>query len=216
MLHEPATTLTDYLLMVECAAFAALLARRGSPGFLRAAFVVLFASVSVASLTGGTVHGFFPDVTSAGSRLLWPSTLLAIGVTAAAMLAIAAYLALGKTRGRQAAWLAGASWTAYVLVVLLVSREFYVAIAAYLPAMLLFMAALTGRWLRRRTPGISAGLAGMLLALVGAAGQQAHIGLHPLYFDHNAVYHVVQAVALYLLYRCGLELIEGGDERTAW
>lgn len=211
MLREPATTLTDYLLMVECAAFAALLARRASGGFLRAAFVVLFASVALASFTGGTVHGFFPEVSSAGNRLLWPLTLLAIGVTAAAMLAIAAHLGLGRARGPMAAWLAGALWVAYALVVVRGNREFYVAIAAYLPAMLLFMAVLARRWLQRRTPGVSAGLAGMLLALFGAVGQQAGIGLHPVYFDHNTVYHLVQAVALYLLYRCGIELIGAPD-----
>jgi sugar phosphate permease len=162
------------------------------------------------------VHGFFPDVSSAGNRLLWSLTLLAIGVTAAVMLALAAHLALGRARGRRAASLTGALWVAYALVVVSGYREFYVAIAAYLPAMLLLMAALAKRWLQRRTLGVSAGLAGMLLALVGAAGQQAGIGLHPVYFDHNAVYHVVQAFALYLLYRCGIELIDTGDGAQTW
>jgi hypothetical protein len=31
--------------------------------------------------------------------------------------------------------------------------------------------------------------------------QQARISLHPEHFDHNAVYHVLQGVALVLLYR---------------
>jgi hypothetical protein len=30
--------------------------------------------------------------------------------------------------------------------------------------------------------------------------QQAGVSIHPVYFDHNAVYHVVQAVAVVLLY----------------
>ena len=30
--------------------------------------------------------------------------------------------------------------------------------------------------------------------------QQLEIALHPVYFDHNAVYHVVQAAALVLLF----------------
>jgi hypothetical protein len=30
--------------------------------------------------------------------------------------------------------------------------------------------------------------------------QQAGVAVHPVYFDHNAVYHLVQAVALVLLY----------------
>jgi hypothetical protein len=43
---------------------------------------------------------------------------------------------------------------------------------------------------------------------LGAAGQQAGVALHPVHFDHNAVYHVVQAVALYLLYRTASEVGE--------
>jgi hypothetical protein len=40
-----------------------------------------------------------------------------------------------------------------------------------------------------------------VLVSVAAAGlQQAGIGIHPAYFDHNAVYHVLQGIALVLLY----------------
>src|SRR5438552_19210437 len=31
--------------------------------------------------------------------------------------------------------------------------------------------------------------------------QQANVSIHPVYFDHNAVYHVLQGIALVLLYR---------------
>jgi hypothetical protein len=30
--------------------------------------------------------------------------------------------------------------------------------------------------------------------------QQARVAVHPVYFDYNAVYHVVQAIALVFLY----------------
>jgi hypothetical protein len=42
--------------------------------------------------------------------------------------------------------------------------------------------------------------AAFVCSAVAAVLQQAQVSLHPVYFDHNAVYHVVQAVAVVLLY----------------
>ncbi len=41
---------------------------------------------------------------------------------------------------------------------------------------------------------------GLALSVGAALLQQLEVALHPVYFDHNAVYHVVQACALVLLY----------------
>jgi len=97
-LHEPATTLTDYLLAIECVAFAVALARDPAAGAVRRWFVVLFASAAAASFAGGSVHGFFPDPQSAVGRSMWLITMLSIGLTAAAMAAIAGYEAFGEKR----------------------------------------------------------------------------------------------------------------------
>ena len=40
----------------------------------------------------------------------------------------------------------------------------------------------------------------MVLTLVAAVVQQRKISLHPVYFNHNAFYHAIQAVALVLIY----------------
>jgi hypothetical protein len=53
---------------------------------------------------------------------------------------------------------------------------------------------------RNRSPAAAAGLSGMVLTLVAAAVQQRGIALHPVYFNHNALYHAIQAVALWLIY----------------
>jgi hypothetical protein len=201
--NEPATTLTDYLLAAECAAFAIALARVRAPSLVRSAFVTLFASASLAALVGGTVHGFFPQ-DGAASRSLWLITLLSIGVTAAAMLTLAARLVLDSAPARDIVVAAALLWLAYAGIVLFISRDFVVAIAAYLPAALVLMIVLARDWLRDRGAGAAAGMGGVLLALLGAAGQQAGLGVHPQHFDHNAVYHVVQMAALYLLFRCAM------------
>jgi hypothetical protein len=42
--------------------------------------------------------------------------------------------------------------------------------------------------------------AGLIMSAGAAVLQQAKVSLHPDYFDHNAVYHVVQGIALVVLY----------------
>lgn len=207
-LHEPATTLTDYLLAVECAWFVGALARRLTPGFMRSAFLVLFSSVAAASLFGGTVHGFFPDAESTTSRVLWTATMLAIGITAAAMFAVGTRLGFGAETTRKLTPVLTAGLAAYAGVTLFVSQGFVVAITAYLAAAFFLLAVFLGDWLRRRSPGAAAGILGIVLTLLAALAQQSGVALHPVHFDHNAVYHLIQAVALYLLFRSALEIGE--------
>ena len=88
---EPDVTLTDYALAVECLIFAVILHRKKSR-YVRLGrwFTLFFASVCAASLFGGTVHGFFLDADSLGHAVLWPTSLLAIGLTAMTAWAIGA------------------------------------------------------------------------------------------------------------------------------
>ncbi|MCH7824502.1 MAG: hypothetical protein IH849_06830 [Acidobacteria bacterium] len=201
MLHEPAVALTDYLLAVECGVFAALLARRGAD----AAWTVVFAATSAASLLGGTVHGFFPpDAEGPAIRTLWVITMLCVGVIAAALVRAGAGVGWGRERARRLNPGLGMALIGYGGVVVFVSREFVVAIAAYLPAALFMMFVFARNGWRGRPAGVVPALSGIAMTIVGAAAQSASIGLHPVYFDHNALYHVVQAVALYLLFRAAL------------
>ena len=77
---EPDVTLTDYVLAVECAILAWCLNRvDGSNEALRKAFILFFAAIGFAAMTGGSVHGFFPDERTTGYAVLWSLTLIAIG-----------------------------------------------------------------------------------------------------------------------------------------
>jgi hypothetical protein len=44
------------------------------------------------------------------------------------------------------------------------------------------------------------GVTGLALTFVAAAVQQLRIAIHPVYFNHNALYHVIQAGALLLIF----------------
>jgi uncharacterized protein DUF6962 len=80
-----------------------------------------------------------------------------------------------------------------------VDESFTTIVRFYVPALLLFLAAATARALRSGGGWTLIAL-GLTLSAVAALLQQLEIALHPVYFDHNAVYHLVQAAALVLLY----------------
>ena len=44
------------------------------------------------------------------------------------------------------------------------------------------------------------GATGIVLTFVASSMQAAGLAIHPVYFDHNALYHVIQGVGLYLIF----------------
>lgn len=76
---DPAVTLTDYGLAIECSLIVWLLLRTSaSDETLRLWLIVFFAAAGAASFLGGTVHGFFKAADSRGRGILWPATLISI------------------------------------------------------------------------------------------------------------------------------------------
>ena len=191
-MKEPDVTLTDYALALECAVFCVLLIRGGPwTQSLRRWWTFFFASVGTAALIGGTVHGFLP-----GNAVLWTATLLTLGAASLAAWMIGAHL-LGLPAVRRAAI---ALLVIYVGVVLFVRQEFFVAIAMYLPSTLFLLVAMVQVHRVTREHAVAIGIWGLALTFVAAAVQQLKVGLHPVYFNHNALYHLIQFVALWLLF----------------
>ena len=198
---EPAVTLTDYALAVESAVFVIALSRLNSRDKeLCLWFVVFFASIGAASILEGTVHGFFLPALSQGRRILWPATILAILITSLAAWNIGAVLHLSERRAVLVRRLAIAQLVIFSLFVLFVSSKFYVGIIAYLPSTLFLLFTFITAYRRRADAGVRWGVAGLALTLVAAAVQQLHVGIHPIYFDHNALYHVIQGAELGMIF----------------
>lgn len=202
-MNAPDVTLTDYALAVLCATFALWLARGGDRDGLRPWFVLFFAGAGAASLLGGVFHGHFEDPYAAPGLQLWAGTMLAIGTAAFAGEGAAARLVLAPRAARWITCAAAAKLALYFLYVLAEPRAFRAAVLDYLPALLFLLAALAAARARPGAPRAAGGLAVMLGA---AAIQQARIAPHPLYLDHNALYHVVQAAGFALLYSGAREL----------
>ncbi len=169
---EPDVTLTDVGLAIECGIFALLIARRWPPATpLSLWFAVFFASIGVAALAGAAVHGrFLPDSTSTQ----WLVPLVALGVTALAAWCITAALLGEGTTARWLAQLAAVEFFVYCGVVLFVTRSFTIAIVNYITA--------------------------LALMFVGSVVQFRRVAVHPVYFNHNALYHTIEAIALLFMF----------------
>lgn len=211
MLTEPDVTLTDYGLALECAALASLLYRVGTrrPG-LRCWFAVFFGSIGVAALAGGTVHGFFLDAGTVGQAILWPTSLLAVGFAALAAWSIGARMLFSPGVARGLSMAAAAEFAGYCAVVLVVARTFVVAVVNYVPAATFLFIAFAVVYARERAGALLAAVAGLGLSFAAAGVQQGRLALHPVYFNHNALYHLIQAVALLLIFRGARWLLEAG------
>jgi hypothetical protein len=194
---DPDVTLTDYALAIECGLFVYLLCKaEATGGSLRLGFCVFYAGMGAASLLGGTLHGFAADPDTAVYRLLWTSTLIALGVTTLAGWFLGSRVLFSNRGTLVVMSVASPGFVAYSICTMFFSQEFLVAIVNYLPSALFALTAFTAVALRDGEAPAWLGVVGMVMIFVGAAVQQAGIGLHPEYFDHNAVYHVIQGLAI--------------------
>jgi len=208
MITEPDVTLTDFLLAAECFLFVFLLLKYGKQSrALRVWFVFFFAATGLSALFGGLVHGFFLDEASIGYQTLWPATIIGLGVAALSGWLIGAHLLLNPKHIRTLGMVAGVSFAFYCAVVLSYSQTFGVAVAYYLPAALFMLGAFILVYRHTGHNRSLSAIVGFILSFIAAGVQQGKIGLHPIYFNHNAFYHLIQAVALFLIFRAALWLV---------
>jgi hypothetical protein len=201
-------SLTDYGLTAECAYFTYVFAtfHAGHP-LAAVEWMWFFASIGLAAATGGTVHAFYAEKRSTGYRLLWPLTLILIGVTACSGTWIAARLLFSGEAFNRITAAAVAVLLLYTAVVLFVRQDYMIAVLNYLPALsLLGVALLIEGW--RAGAHVPLGAMGVALMFFAAAAHRAKLKFHSRYFDHNAVYHVLQAMALWMIFVAGRHAIQ--------
>jgi len=199
-LTEPDVALTDYLLALEAAVFALLVWNGGHSENLRVPYTIFFGATAMAAAAGGTVHGFFAGATTTAGVALWRLTLVALGVTALAAWMIGAQMLLPAGPARVVQFAAAAVAAIYTIIVVAVDDRFWIAIVHYLPPTFVMLAGFAVAAARTRSGSAFGGLLGMVLTIVAAVVQQRRIALHPKYFNHNALYHAIQAIALGLIY----------------
>jgi hypothetical protein len=207
-LAEPMTLATDYALALLGWWLGLRLRRSGSgPGDPRRTWGAVFWAMSAAALLGGTSHGFAPYFNESAGVILWNATMVAIGVASgflfqAAVETVARPGAASLRLRRAAGWLVAAEVVAYSLWVCFVDNDFGTAVVQYGTAMSLVLVLHLVLAVRRR-PGAWWIVGGVVVSFLGAWIQQAGIAPHPS-FNHNDLYHVVQMVGLWGLFRGAL------------
>jgi hypothetical protein len=198
-IHEPDVVFTDLALAALGAWFGWRL-WTGRRRTLSKAGAILMAGLGSAAFWGAVFHAFFPSETATTAGFIaWIPVSLSIVVAAAAMLDMALRILLpGMAHGLRRVLLAAYA-TGFTTVVLLVDESFSSIVRFYVPALLLFLAG-AGLQAARSAAGWTLIVAGLLVSVGAALMQQAQVSLHPEYFDHNAVYHVLQSVALMILF----------------
>jgi hypothetical protein len=212
---EPGVTLTDYGLTLLCLVLGTLIWKKTERGLFRAGFAAFFISLTFASASGGTVHGFFSNPQTLGYRILWPLTLISIGIAAFSIWCIAASMLFEERRAQLICKIMLGIFIIYGIAVLAFIRDYLIAIIHYLPATMALLAAFLKRYSKYHEKELFSGIMGIVMTFVAAGIQQAGIGFHPVYFDHNAFYHVVQAVGLYLIYVCARHLASSGHNLSS-
>jgi hypothetical protein len=181
--QEPTTLATDYMLCIAAAFFAARLWR------VHRMWALAFAFTSAASLFGGTYHGFAPVLSALAEIVLWKATVLSVGLASCFLMAGASRRLIAFAVVKFVVY---ASW-------MIVHDDFSWVILDYGITLVI-----VGIALRRNGWVLSSIAVSVLAALV----QQSGLTLHR-HFNHNDLYHVIQLVALWLLYRGGLAARQG-------
>ena len=192
------TLATDYALGLLAASLSIRMRRRGAASG-RSYWVAALAAAAAAALLGGTYHGFLPWLDTRIATVLWKATLLSIGCAAygASMATIRIHL---SEPARRVCRIVAAVQLALYSVGAMLTDAFLLAIVNYSIAFGFVLAVHARAWLRWRDLPAAWVIAGVGVSFLAAGIQAAGIAPHP-HFNHNDLYHVVQMVGTWMLYR---------------
>jgi uncharacterized protein DUF6962 len=200
-LNDPDVVLTDVGLAALGAYLGWRLWRASGGVMLRRAGAVLMAALASAALWGAVFHGFFPAGTATpAGRLAWMPVSLSIVLASATMLNLALRILTRSLSARLRHYVVLAYAGSFAGIVILVDDSYTSIVYFYLPALCLLLVAAGRQLIRQRGGGWTLVTSGLLVSAGAAVLQQLRVSIHPVYFDHNALYHVVQGIALVLLY----------------
>jgi hypothetical protein len=197
---------TDYVLVALCAVFAWRLWKvgKGTAQASLCSWAAGFACFGLASLAGGTFHGFSMLFSEAALQELWKLTVYAIGLASFFLLTGTFCACIPPSMRRFALLIPYVQLIVYVMW-MAIHDDFQFAIYDYAVTNLGILAlqlhaGITGR--AKSAPWL---VGGVLVSFLAAAVQVSGMSFHQ-HFNHNDLYHVVQMVGMFLFYRGALVL----------
>ena len=200
-IHDADVVYTDLALALLGAFLAWRFWRRWGRGYLTRAGSTIMAALASAAFFGAVFHAFFPaNTTTRTAFLAWVPVSLSILAVATTLLSLGLRILVPRLSAGVRRAIVVAYATGFAAVVLFVDQSYETIVRFYAPTLVLFLIAALREATRRAGPGWWPLALSFGLSIVAAVLQQARIALHPVYFDHNALYHVLQGIALVLLY----------------
>lgn len=196
--------LTDYVLAAVCVVVAFKLLWRKPAELPVRLWGIAFVFVALSALTGGTWHGFGPDVDQQTRTILWKSTVYAAGVFD---LLIVAGSILATVGGRVRTWLLAAVSVMFLIyVVWMAGHGDFLYVVLDSAGTMILLLILHGYAARVRADSASPWvIAAVLISALAATVQASGFALGA-YLNHNDLYHLIQVVAMLLFYQGGKRL----------
>jgi hypothetical protein len=210
-ISEPMTMFTDYLVTLLAASLGIHLIIEGRARSVRSEVLWgwAFMATALGALAGGTSHGFVELLGDEGWQILWKVTVYAIGAASFLLLAGALVAAVSGPWRRLLLLVALMKLVGY-LWWMASHDDFRFVINDYGSSMVVVLLLQIWQWWARRAPTAPWVVAGILVSSVASFIQQSGFSLHQ-HFNHNDIFHVIQMLSLWLLYRGGRLLDDAGD-----
>jgi len=159
----------------------------------------VFGLLAFAAALGAVVHGL--EMSQATSDVLWHPLFLSLGLVVGLFVVAAIYDWKGRTASRRLLPVMLLTGVAFFVLTRIVTGTFLVFVAYEAVAMVFAFVLYTGLAMGKRLEGAGTIAAAIVLNIVAAAIQATGsvtvtIGVP---FDHNGLFHVVQAVAVVVL-----------------
>ncbi|MFH1853153.1 MAG: hypothetical protein ABIA75_12500 [Candidatus Neomarinimicrobiota bacterium] len=210
LIYEPMTVFTDLVLAGMTAWFAWEIGAWYWERLMNLHwhFSRAFWMLALGALLGALSHGISPHLSPGFRTLLWKLTTFSIGFAAFFLLMSAFYHAFPFATVQMLRWLAGALLLAYLLFVWRDDR-FINVIKFYGPTMIFILLVMSYSYIAKGAAGSGWMIAGIVVSFAAAGVQMSGFTLHK-HFNHNDIYHVIQMLGIYLMFRGGLLLNDFG------
>ena len=202
-LYEPTTAITDYIIFILGIIFGGLTISIQNSQFHQL-WGASFISIGIGAFFGGTSHGFGPKMKGIYRKVLWRITIIFIGISGIFM-AMSSSLFFITENGKYALFI-----TAGVLLILYFLKirkqdSFRSAVTFYMPLLGVTLVGFSMAFYFQNITGALFITIGLIVCITGSLTQLLKISLHEK-FNHNDLFHVIQMLGMFLMYRGGLEI----------
>lgn len=210
MIFEPMTALTDLILAGFAIFFAIEIGHRYDITLMNTTWnwTRVFWFLALGSFLGAISHGLGPHFSQDVRDWIWKTTTLSIGLVSVFFLLAGFYHAFPFTTVRWLRWLPVFAFLAYGFLIIRDPR-FINVVKFYAPGLVLVLLLMVYSAWSGSTPGAGRIAIGILISFAAAGIQVSGWDLHK-NFNHNDLYHVVQLVGMYMIYRGALILPDYG------